>query len=197
MKKALIYDAGCTNYGVGGTLNHAYTALTKARLEALGWRVMVTTMEPAQWNRDREVEKFLAADLIICHTPGWWMGIPWQFKKFMDEIFVDRRICVKGDGRKARAPLRNYGTGGVWQAKHYLLATTWNAPHTAFDRDNDFFEGVGIDGVMMQVHKTMQFLGVTPLPTFMANDVIKNPTIEEDMQRWQKHLHDAIQTIQS
>lgn len=192
MKKALIYNAGCTLFGRGGTLNKSFAELTKSILEENGWKVEVTDMNPAEWDRDLEVEKFLASDLIVCHSPGWWMGVPWQFKKFMDEVFIDRRICVNGDGRKADSPLDGYGTGGVWQNKKYVLAMTWNAPCTAFERDGDFFEGRGLDGAMMQLHKTMQFLGVSKLPSFMANDVIKNPSIEDDMQRWKEHLTKLI-----
>ena len=38
------------------------------------------------------------------------------------------------------------------------------------------------------VHKTFQFLGMSKLPTFMANDVIKNPTHEQDFARFREHL---------
>ena len=65
---------------------------------------------------------------------------------------------------------------------------TWNAPKEAFDEPDDFFEGRGIDGVLMPVHKTLQFLGLRPLESFMANDVLKNPQIEADLERWKAHL---------
>ena len=35
-KKILIVDAGCTNYGKGGTLSHAFAAIAKETLEGLG-----------------------------------------------------------------------------------------------------------------------------------------------------------------
>ena len=38
-KKILIVDAGCTNYGKGGTLSHAFAALAKETLEGLGHTV--------------------------------------------------------------------------------------------------------------------------------------------------------------
>ena len=40
----------------------------------------------------------------------------------------------------------------------------------------------------MPVHKTLQFLGLRPLESFMANDVLKNPQIEADLERWKAHL---------
>ena len=51
-----------------------------------------------------------------------------------------------------------------------------------------FSEVSGIDGVLLPVHKAFQFLGMKPLPSFMANDVDKNPTFEEDRQRFKEHL---------
>lgn len=42
--------------------------------------------------------------------------------------------------------------------------------------------------MLMPVHKTFQFLGMQPLPSFMANDVLKNPRIAGDMQRFKEHL---------
>ena len=69
-----------------------------------------------------------------------------------------------------------------------MLSSTWNAPKAAFDKKDDFFGGVGIDGVLLPVHKAFQFLGMKPLPSFMANDVLKNPTLEEDTKRFKEHL---------
>ncbi len=40
----------------------------------------------------------------------------------------------------------------------------------------------------MPVHKTFEFLGMRPLPSFMANDVLKNPRIAEDLDRFKNHL---------
>lgn len=74
-------------------------------------------------------------------------------------------------------------------SKTYMLSSTWNAPKEAFDDPLQFFEGKGIDAVLMPVHKTFQFLGMRPLPSFMANDVLKNPQIAEDMQRFKEHLN--------
>ena len=38
------------------------------------------------------------------------------------------------------------------------------------------------------MHKTFQFIGMRPLPSFIANDVLKNPTIEADLERFKAHL---------
>ena len=105
-KKILIVDAGCTNYGKGGTLSHAFAALAKETLEG---------------------EKIAAADSVIFQVPGWWMYIPWQLKKYQDLVFANPKLCG-GDGRHRDDPEAKYGTGGFLKEKTYLLSTTWNAP---------------------------------------------------------------------
>ena len=192
MKTALILDAGCDYHGGGGSLNHSYTALAVKILQEAGWQTMVTRVED-EWNREAEAERLKAADLVIVQTPIWSMAPPWQFKRWQDEI-----VCLPGlytdDGRSHANPDVNYGRGGLLKGR-YLLSTTWNAPLNAFTAPEEFFEGKGIDVVMLPVHKAMQFMGLTPLPTFMANDVVKNPTFEEDFRRFEVHLTAALKEI--
>ena len=64
----------------------------------------------------------------------------------------------------------------VTRQKH-MLSLTWNAPIEAFTRERDFFEGV--DGLYMYFHKANEFLSMNRLPTFLCNDVIKNPQVEK------------------
>lgn len=79
------------------------------------------------------------------------------------------------------------------QGKKYMLSLTWNAPLEAFNDPKQFFNGVGVEGVYLHFHKANQFLGLSPLPTFMANDVEKNPKIEKDVDRFIKHLDENFQ----
>lgn len=185
-KKILIVDAGCTNYGKGGTLSHAFAALAKETLEGLGHTVDVTTVD-REFDPQAEAEKIAAADSVIFQVPGWWMYIPWQLKKYQDLVFVNPKLCG-GDGRHRDDPEAKYGTGGFLKEKTYLLSTTWNAPLDAFEDPKQFFEGRGLDGLFMPFHKTMAFIGMQKLPSFMVNDVFKHPTIEADMERFKAHL---------
>ena len=54
-----------------------------------------------------------------------------------------------------------------------MLSLTWNAPIEAFTREGDFFEGKDVDAVYMPFHKLNEFIGLTRLPTFTCNDVVK------------------------
>ena len=69
-----------------------------------------------------------------------------------------------------------------------MLSVTWNAPLEAFDDPSQFFEGAGVEGVYLPFHKANQFLGLEPIPSFIANDVEKNPKIEADLARFTGHL---------
>ncbi len=185
-KKVLILDCGCQNFDQGAKLNHYYSDLAMKELEKMGHEVQISLIG-GSWEIAAEVEKIQWANVIIVQTPGWWMSTPWQFKKYQDEVFVQPGI-VGTDGRHHGDPSVGYGTGGILTDKKYMLSSTWNAPKAAFDEKDDFFGGVGIDGVFLPVHKAFQFLGMKPLPSFMANDVLKNPTLEEDTKRFKEHL---------
>lgn len=183
-KNILILDCGCQNYGVGGTLNHFYSDYAMKELEKMGHQVKLTLVE-GSWEVEEEVEKIKWADVLIVQTPGWWMTTPWQFVRYEDLVFVK---IASGDGRHHQTPDKGYGTGGTLTDKHYMISSTWNAPKAAFDREGDFFEGRGVDGVFFPLRKAFEFLGLKQLPSFMANDVIKNPTFDDDKKRFKEHL---------
>ena len=73
-----------------------------------------------------------------------------------------------------------------------MLSLTWNAPREAFTREGDFFEGVGVDALYMHFHKANEFLGTTQLPTFICNDVIKNPQVEQYLADYTAHLNEVF-----
>lgn len=186
----LILDCGCENFRQGGTLNHFFTATAKELLTELGHSVEVTRVGE-EWTIPEEVKKIQKADVIIVQTPGWWMGPPWQLKRYEDFVFIQPGV-VGNDGRHAATPNEGYGSGGILTDKKYLLSSTWNAPLAAFEDKDKFFGGVGIDGVFLPVHKAFQFLGMKPLPSFMANDVLKNPQIPQDIERFKEHLRNLF-----
>ncbi len=182
----LILDAGCQNFGKGGELNHYLSRLAEEELTKLGWNVEITLID-SQWEIAAEAEKIKKADVIIVQTPGWWMSTPWQLKRYEDLVFVQHGV-VGNDGRSHLHPDDNYGRGGILTDKKFMISSTWNAPKTAFDRKGDFFEGRGVDGVFFPLIKAFEFLGMKQLPSFMCNDVVKNPHIGEDVKRWKEHL---------
>lgn len=179
-ESVLIIDGGIAYGNAKGELSHAFCALAQEELTRMGYSVTTTRIADG-WDAQAENEKMRNASAVLLQIPIWWMAPPWQVKKYFDEVFGAGMIT--GDGRTRTNPDINYGTGGLLKSR-YMLSCTWNAPKYAFTAPEEFFEGKGIDAVLFPVHKAFQFLGMTPMKTFMANDVMKNPKIDADMERF-------------
>lgn len=186
--KILLINGGKSFGSSGGRLNQTLHDLAKKTLSDLGHEVKETIIDNG-YDIEAEVQKFLWMDAVIWQMPGWWMDEPWIVKKYIDEVFTaGYGRLYQSDGRHAISPTKDYGTGGLLGGKRHMLSLTWNAPIEAFDEKGDFFEGVGVDGVYLHFHKANEFIGIKPLPTFICNDVIKNPNVPEYLSRYEAHL---------
>ncbi|ACZ75227.1 NAD(P)H dehydrogenase (quinone) [Dickeya parazeae Ech586] len=188
MQNVLIINAGKAFGHSKGELNRTLTDVAATFLRDKGRQVRVTTVDEG-YDIEQEVQNILWADAIIYQMPGWWMGAPWILKKYIDEVFTaGHGSLYDSDGRTRADASKKYGSGGLLQGKHYLLSLTWNAPLDAFTDPDQFFHGVGVDGVYLPFHKANQFIGLSPLPTFICNDVIKQPDVERDIASYRAHL---------
>ena len=188
MKNILLINGAKTFAHSNGQLNDTLTELAQEVLSGLGHRVQVTRAD-SEYDAKAEVEKFLWADTVIYQMPGWWMGAPWTVKKYIDDVFTEGHGSLyANDGRSRSDASKKYGSGGLIHDKNYMLSLTWNAPMDAFNDAEQFFHGVGVDGVYLPFHKANQFLGMQTLPTFIVNDVIKAPEVEAYMAQYRDHL---------
>lgn len=188
MKNILLINGAKTFAHSNGQLNDTLTELAQEVLLDLGHQVQVTRAD-SEYDAKAEVEKFLWADSVIYQMPGWWMGAPWTVKKYIDDVFTEGHGSLyANDGRSRSDASKKYGSGGLIHDKNYMLSLTWNAPMDAFNDAEQFFHGVGVDGVYLPFHKANQFLGMQTLPTFIVNDVIKAPEVEAYMAQYRKHL---------
>ncbi|MFC6379577.1 NAD(P)H-dependent oxidoreductase [Tatumella terrea] len=188
MSQILIIDGGTTFGHSAGRLNHTLSEEGAAELRRLGHQVSVTRIDQG-YEIEAEIDKFVSHDVVIFQMPGWWMGEPWTVKKYIDEVFTyGHGRLYASDGRSREDSSKKYGSGGLLQGKKYMLSLTWNAPLEAFTDPQQFFEGVGVDGVYLHFHKACQFLGMSPLPTFICNDVIKDPQVPLYISQYQQHL---------
>lgn len=188
MTKILILDAGKQFAHSKGELNHTMTEVAETFLRDQGHEVQVTRIDDG-YDIQQEVQKYLDNDVVIYQMPGWWMGEPWILKKYIDEVFTEGHGSLyASDGRTRSDASKKYGSGGLLQGKKYMLSLTWNAPLEAFTDPQQFFEGVGVDGLYLHFHKANQFLGMEGLPTFICNDVIKQPDVPRDIARYREHL---------
>jgi modulator of drug activity B len=180
-----------------GKLNRSMVEKAVANLQRKGYHIQTTTMQD-DYNVEQEIEKHRWADVLILQTPCNWMGVPWTFKKYMDEVYtagMDGRLCI-GDGRSREDKSKQYGSGGTLTGKQYMLSLTYNAPLEAFDdRDQEFFAGRGVDDLFWPMHLNFKFLGMTALKTFACHDVLKNPDIENDFVRFEAHLDQLFPSV--
>lgn len=191
MKNAFIINAHEPYPFSEGRLNRSMVDRVREHLERKGYGIQLTTMKDA-YDVDKEIEKHVWADVVILQTPCNWMGVPWPFKKYMDNVYsagMDGRLC-DGDGRTRSDASKQYGFGGTLTGKKYMLSLTYNAPKAAFnDPDQEFFGGRGVDDLFWPMHLNFKFFGMTPLETFACYDVMKNPDVENDFVRFEAHMN--------
>ena len=192
MKKALIINAHQFYEGLSsGGLNQIMVETITKELQASGYEVEQTEIE--RWyDIEAEVRKHIESDVIILQSPVFWFGMPWIYKKYVDEVFTSAMMqgeFITSDGRSRENPNLQYGTGGKLQGKQYMLSLTWNAPREAFDDESQFlFEGKSVDDVFISNTATYKFCGANIVPTFSSHDVMKQPDIENDLVRLREHL---------
>lgn len=102
-----------------GKLNGTLVQMADELLTADGHQTKIVEVDKG-WDVDQELENHQWADIILLQTPVNWMGVPWSFKKYMDEVYtagMGGALC-NGDGRTEEAPKANYGNGGTIQGKN-------------------------------------------------------------------------------
>lgn len=192
MKKVLIIYAHQFYEGFSeGRLNKTIADAIRSEMEIHGNEVKHTYIEQG-YDVDEEVQKHLWADIIITQSPVYWFGMPWIYKKYIDEVLtaglVQQNLLVD-DGRTRSDPGKQYGTGGKMQGKKYMISLTWNAPKEAFDNSDQFlFEGKSVDDVFVGNTANYKFCGAEILPSFSCFNVMKEADVEGDIDRLRKHL---------
>ncbi len=173
-----------------GKLNAALVNTAQELLKASGHSTRLVTIDEG-WQVEQELENHRWADVVLLQTPVNWMGVPWTFKKYMDEVYtagMDGTLC-HGDGRNSDSPKQNYGTGGTLKGKKYMLSLTFNAPEEAFNDPQEYlFQGKSVDDLFFPMHMNFRFFNMEALETFVCYDVMKNADTENDMKRFAGHL---------
>ena len=174
-----------------GTLNQSYHNVTKDFFKANDFEILETSVEEG-YNAEEEVEKHLAADIIILQTPINWFGAPWIYKKYVDEVFnsgLQSAKFLSGDGRTREDVTKQYGTGGKLQGKKFMVSATWNAPKASFDDPNQvLFEGRSTTDVLIPITSNYRFCGVEIVPDYNCFDIFKDGDIVGDLERYPLHL---------
>ena len=59
--------------------------------------------------------KWLWVDASDIPMAGWWMGLPWVVKEYIDEVFTSGHgVLYANDGRSQNDSNEKYGSGGVY-----------------------------------------------------------------------------------
>lgn len=196
MKKVLLINAHQFYEGVSsGGLNKTMVGVIQEEMEKRGYAFRQTEIEKG-FDIGDEVEKHLWADLIILQSPVYWFGMPWIYKKYVDEVFTAGMMqgsFITGDGRTREDPGQQYGTGGKLQGRQYMISLTWNAPRESFNDSNQkLFEGRSVDDVFVLNTANYKFCGMEILPSFSCHDVMKAPDIQGDIARLRGHLASLV-----
>lgn len=173
-----------------GNLNKSLVALAKELLEAKGHEIRVVETQNG-YDVEEEIANHQWADVVILQSPVNWMGVPWSFKKYMDDVYtagMDGRL-TQFDGRTEEEPKKNYGAGGTLTNTKYMLSLTFNAPEESFNDENEYlFQGKSVDDLFFPMHMNFRFFGMSPIETFACFDVMKNGDAESDFKRYTAHI---------
>jgi len=190
MSNVLIINAHHHYPFAEGKLNGALVQMAEELIKAKGHDVRVVKIDD-EWNVEQELENHLWADTVVLQSPVNWMGVPWTFKKYMDDVYtagMGGALC-NGDGRNESEPKKNYGAGGTLSGKKYMLSLTFNAPAEAFnDKEEYLFQGKSVDDLFLPMHMNFRFFGMEPLETFACYDVMKNADVDSDFKRYADHI---------
>lgn len=191
MKNVLIIN-GHQKYDVvaEGKLTEIYVNTASEFLTQNGFKVQVSHPELG-YDISEEVEKFQWADYFILQFPVYWMGVPWIFKKYIDEVFTagQHNGIYHSDGRSREDATKRYGSGGLMTNKKYMLSLTYNCPTSEFDNKEGFFDGLSLDEAHIATHKTWQFCGAKPMKTYSVHDIFKGDlNLEEELAIFKQTL---------
>ncbi|MGG3622343.1 NAD(P)H-dependent oxidoreductase [Bacillus gobiensis] len=164
-----------------GTLNQTIFSRIAERLED-AYSIQTTVIQDG-YDVSEEQKKFEWADAVIFQTPIYWFSIPGSFKTYIDQVYQYGVFFTGSD---------EYGQGGLFTEKKYMLSLTWNSPDEAFLDENSFFEGKNVDEALFHFHKTQAYVGMKPLKTFSLHDVISNPAIDQYLQALDHHLGEVF-----
>jgi len=191
MSNILIINAHQPYPFAEGRLNKSLVELARELLVAKQHAIRIVETH-ANYDVEQEIENHQWADIVILQSPVNWMGVPWSFKKYMDEVYtagMDGRLTAF-DGRSEDEPKKNYGAGGTLTNTKYMLSLTFNAPEESFNDHSEYlFQGKSVDDLFFPMHMNFRFFGMRPIETFACFDVMKNANVEQDFARYTAHIH--------
>jgi modulator of drug activity B len=174
-----------------GKLNDSFFQIAKDFFSSKSFQILETKVEDG-YNPEEEVEKHLAADIVILQTPINWFGAPWIYKKYVDEVFnsgLHSQKLLSGDGRSRENSSGQYGSGGKMLGKKFMLSATWNAPAEAFNnKEQQLMQGKSSSDLLLNITSNYRFCGCDIMPEYNCFDIFKNGDVAKDLRNYPAHL---------
>jgi NAD(P)H dehydrogenase (quinone) len=131
-----------------------------------------------------ELDKLLAADLLILQFPMWWFSLPAMLKGWIDRVFVFGAAYDFG---------RTWDKG-VFVGRRAMLALTASAPEAAFYPDG---RSGDMERVLWPIHAgVLALCGYSVLPPFIAHGIpfVGEQAMQADIERYRQRLRDVATT---
>ena len=174
-----------------GKLNNSFIEIAKHFFNSKGYEILETKIEEG-YNPEEEVEKHLAAEIVILQTPINWFGAPWIYKKYIDDVFnsgLQSQKFLSGDGRSREDLTKQYGSGGKMQGKKFMICATWNAPTEVFGNVNqNLMQGKTTSDLFLNISSNYRFCGYDIIPNYNCFDIFKSENISGDLENYPNHL---------
>jgi len=125
-----------------------------------------------------ELDKLLAADLLILQFPMWWFSMPAILKGWIDRVFVFGGAYDFG---------RTWDNG-VFAGKRAMLSVTASAPELAFAPDG---RNGDMERVLWPIHAGLLALcGYSVMPPFIAHGIpfVGEEAMVGEVGRYRSHL---------
>jgi NADPH dehydrogenase (quinone) len=150
-----------------------------ARAELSPSHAILTTAVRDGYDVLDERRKFKEADVVIFQVPVFWFSLPSSMKKYIDDVYAYGVFF---------GATEHYGRGGLLNGKAYLISTTWNAASSDFGSAATILGDHTPDEVLMSFHLTQQYVGLSPLASFVEYDVVQRPDVVGATSRFREHL---------
>ncbi|MBK2125178.1 NAD(P)H-dependent oxidoreductase [Fangia hongkongensis] len=180
LNRVFIINGAESNAIAKGDYNQMMFELAKQFFWDKGVTVDATRVRDG-YQVDMEQFKLTSADLVIFQMPIYWFNMPGMLKKYIEEVY-GTGVTHGGDAA--------YGQAGLLTNTHYMLSTTWNAPISAFEAGGTY-ENLSADDILRSAHVTQEYVGMLPLPSFHAFDILRSP----DTETWKKRYFDHLEEI--
>ena len=125
-----------------------------------------------------ELDKLLAADLLILQYPMWWFSMPAIMKGWIDRVFACGVAYEHG---------RTWGNG-VFKGRRAMLCMTVSAPRDAFLPDGKQGD---MERVLWPVHAgVLALCGYSVMPPFIAHGIpfCGEEVMAAELDRYRRHL---------